>query len=721
MIVEKLARELQIKPAQVNAVIQLLDEGASVPFIARYRKEQTQGLDDTQLRQFEQQLVYLRQLEQRRQTIIDAVEQQGKLSTSLRQQLLAVTTKNELEELYLPYKNQRRTRAQLAREAGLEGLLDVLLRVSAQNTAQTPQHLAQQYISQHLDPKSGFSDPEKALEGAAAILHSRLSEHPTLTAALRNLLWRDAVLEVRVIKSKADNGAKFRDYFDYHEQIRRIPSHRALAILRGSNEGILRLKLVLAATDDRPERQIQQALELPTRGPYAAWVQIQKTLGWQKKLQPQLQKSLINQLREQAETEAIRVFGINLKQLLLAAPAGQKATLALDPGFRNGVKVAVVDATGKYADQAVIYPHPPQQRWNEALSTLKQLCLKHSVALISIGNGTASRETEQLATELRTDPDLTSLVQVMVSEAGASIYSASELAAQEFPNLDVSIRGAVSIARRLQDPLSELVKIDPKAIGVGQYQHDVNQLHLAEHLKTIVEDCVNAVGVDLNTASAILLQYVSGITPVLAANIVTYRDQQGPFSSRSALKKVARLGPKAFEQAAGFLRIANAPNPLDSSAVHPEAYPLVEAISARQKRSIVSLIGDTLALRNLNPGDYADAQFGIPTIKDILNELEKPGRDPRPEFISVCFAEGVNKLSDLQTDMKLQGVVTNVTNFGAFVDIGVHQDGLVHISQLANRFIQDPHEVVKPGDLVRVRVLEIDPGRKRIALTIKDY
>ncbi|MEH6822900.1 MAG: Tex family protein [Motiliproteus sp.] len=713
MIAEQLARQLQIQPAQVKAFINLLDEGASVPFIARYRKEQTQGLDDTQLRQLEQQLGYLRQLEQRRQSIIEAIEQQGKLSSALRQQLLAVTSKNELEELYLPYKSQRRTRAQQAREAGLEPLLDALLK----SDRQSPQSLA----SKFLNPQTGMTDCEAALEGAAAILHARMAEHPTLALQLRNLLWKEAILQVSVIKNKAEAGAKFRDYFAYQEPIRRIPSHRALAILRGSSEAILRIKLTLNPGDDRPERHIQQALGLSGRGPCGAWLQTQRDLGWQKKLQPQLQKALLNQLREQADAEAIRVFGVNLKQLLLAAPAGQKATLALDPGFRNGVKVAVVDATGKFLDQAVIYPHPPQQRWNDALATLKRLCLKHRLELISIGNGTASRETAELVSELLTDPALASMTQVMVSEAGASVYSASERAALEFPNLDVSIRGAVSIARRLQDPLSELVKIDPKAIGVGQYQHDVNQNQLAEHLKAIVEDCVNAVGVDLNSASSALLQYVSGITPVLAANIVAHRDEHGPFSSRATLKKVARLGPKAFEQAAGFLRIANARQPLDRSAVHPEAYPLVAEIAARQQRSIESLIGDTQALRGLNPGDYSNAQFGTPTVLDILRELEKPGRDPRPEFVTVRFTEGVNSIKDLQPDMRLQGVVTNVTNFGAFVDIGVHQDGLVHISQLANRFIQNPHEVVKPGDLVKVRVVEIDPGRQRIALTIKDY
>ncbi len=713
MIVDQLARQLQLQPSQVNAFIQLFDEGASVPFIARYRKEQTQGLDDTQLRQLEQQLSYLRQLQQRRQTIIDAIEQQGKLSASLRQQLVAAATKQELEQLYLPYKSQRQTKAQQARDAGLEPLVDALIK----NHASSPQTLAGHY----LNPKAGFGDAETVLEGAAAILQARMGEHPTLPQQLRTLLWKEGVLEVSQVKNKAAEGAKFRDYFAYQEPIKRIPSHRALAILRGSSAGFLRAKLTLKAGDDLPERYIQQALGLPIQGACGDWLRIQRDAGWQKKLQPQLQKTLLNQLRDQAEVEAIRVFGINLKQLLLAAPAGQKATLALDPGFRNGVKIAAVDATGKFLDQTVIYPHLPQQRWSEALISLKKLCLQHRIELISIGNGTAARETEQLVNELLSDPALASITQVMVSEAGASVYSASELAAQEFPTLDVSIRGAVSIARRLQDPLSELVKIDPKAIGVGQYQHDVNQTLLAEHLKTIVEDCVNAVGVDLNSASATLLQYVSGITPVLATNIVAHRDAQGPFRDRAELKKVARLGPKAFEQAAGFLRIANAKQPLDSSAVHPEAYVLVKEIAARQQRSIASLIGDTQTLRAINPGNYSDSQFGIPTIKDILSELEKPGRDPRPEFITVHFAEGINSINDLQADMQLQGVVTNVTNFGAFVDIGVHQDGLVHISQLANRFIQDPHEVVKPGDLVKVRVLEVDPGRKRIALTIKDY
>ncbi|MFT5719794.1 MAG: hypothetical protein ACI9W6_000082 [Motiliproteus sp.] len=713
MIAEQLARQLQLQPAQVRAFITLFDEGASVPFIARYRKEQTLGLDDTQLRQLEQQLGYQRQLDQRRQTILETIEQQGKLSTDLRQRLVAVTSKQELEALYLPYKSQRQTRAQLARDAGLEPLVDALLKSNAAG----PQALA----ARHLNPKAGFDTVDSVLEGAAAIVHARMGEHSTLPLQLRNLLWKEGILEVSLVKNQAEAGAKFRDYFDYQEPLRRIPSHRGLAILRGCGEGFLRAKLTLSPGDDRPERQIQQALGLPPRGPCADWLRHERDQGWLKKIQPQLQKALLSQLRDQAEAEAIRVFGINLKQLLLAAPAGHKATLALDPGFRNGVKIAAVDATGKYLDQAVIYPHQPQQRWNEALISLKQLCVRHRIELIAIGNGTASRETEQLVSELLGDSDLKTLTKIMVSEAGASVYSASELAALEFPTLDVSIRGAVSIARRLQDPLSELVKIDPKAIGVGQYQHDVNQTQLAAHLKAIVEDCVNAVGVDLNSASATLLQYVSGITPTLATNIVAHRDQEGPFESRAALKKVARLGPKAFEQAAGFLRISDARQPLDSSAVHPEAYPLVVEMAARLKRSIASLLGDTATLRGLDPGDYTNAHFGIPTIRDILSELEKPGRDPRPEFVSVHFAEGIERISDLKPDMQLQGIVTNVTNFGAFVDIGVHQDGLVHISQLANRYIQDPHEVVKPGDLVKVRVLEIDPGRKRIALTIKDY
>ncbi|MEH6471850.1 MAG: Tex family protein [Halopseudomonas sp.] len=712
MIVRQLSQQLQLQPRQVEAFIKLFDEGASVPFIARYRKEQTGGLDDAQLRGLEQQLVYQRQLEQRRQSIIQAVDQLQRLSAPLRQLLLAATTKNELEELYQPYKSQRRTRAQTAREAGLEPLLNGLLA----STNRSPQSLARSY----LNPKAGFNDIDTVLDGAAAILHARIAEHPSLSSQLRVLLWKEGQLEVSVVKGKADSGAKFRDYFDYQEAIKRIPSHRALAILRGCKEAVLRVKLQLNPTDDRPTRKIQQALNFPNHGPCRDWLQTQQDLGWHKKLQPQLQKSLLNQLREQAEAEAIRVFGLNLKQLLLAAPAGHKATLALDPGFRNGVKVAAVDGTGKLLDHTVVYPHPPQQRWDDALASLRQLCLSQQIELISIGNGTASRETEKLVSELLADPALQTISKVTVSEAGASVYSASELAGQEFPDLDVSIRGAVSIARRLQDPLSELVKIDPKAIGVGQYQHDVNQPQLAEHLNAVVEDCVNAVGVDLNSASPTLLQYVCGITPTLASNIVAHRDLNGPFNGRSELKKVARLGPKAFEQAAGFLRISNARQPLDGSAVHPEAYSLVKTIAAKQHKTIASLMGQSELLRQLNPADYTDAQFGIPTIKDILTELEKPGRDPRPELVDVKFTEGVTRISDLKLDMRLQGIVTNVTNFGAFVDIGVHQDGLVHISQLANRFIRDPHEIVKPGDIINVRILEVDSARKRVALTLKD-
>ncbi len=721
----QLSQQLKIKPIQVEACIRLLDDGASVPFIARYRKEQTQGLDDTQLRQLEQQLGYLRQLNQRRQSIIQAIQQQGKLSPALQQQLANAGSKSELEQLYLPYKSQRRSKAQSAREAGLEKLLDTCLKSRGHQSVAT---LAALFV----DPKTDFSDIDTVLEGVAAILHARMAEHPSLSTQLRHQLWRDGVLRSSKINRKAaskeetDNAAKFRDYFDYAEQIRRLPSHRALALLRGVQTGILRLKLQLEPQQEQQSvQQIQRALQVPDHGGCHQWLTEQCLTGWHKKLQPQLQKVLFNRLQEQADAEAIRVFGVNLKQLLLAAPAGHKATLALDPGFRNGVKVATVDANGKLLDHAVIYPHPPQNNWQPALKTLKQLCQQHHVQLVAIGNGTASRETEQLVSELIADPALTTdstampLTQITVSEAGASVYSASELAANEFPDLDVSIRGAVSIARRLQDPLAELVKIDPKAIGVGQYQHDVDQTRLADHLRCVVEDCVNTVGVDLNSASAVLLQHVSGITPTLAANIVSYRDQHGRFNSRTELNKVARLGPKAFEQAAGFLRISQARQPLDNSAVHPEAYPLVSAIAARNQRTVESLIGDSAFLKTINPADFADPQFGIPTIEDILIELDKPGRDPRPEFSPVRFADGVNSIADLAVDMRLPGVVTNVTNFGAFVDIGVHQDGLVHISQLADRFVKDPHQVVSPGDKVTVKVLQIDPQRKRIALTIK--
>lgn len=740
-IEQLLAQQLKITPAQVNACIHLLDDGATVPFIARYRKEQTQGLDDTQLRQFEQQLSCLRQLQLRRRAIVASIKQQDKLSNSLLRQLNQASNKSELEQLYLPFKSQRRSKLQDARAAGIEPLLERLLSAAPQ---QKPEKLANPFINR----KAGYDDSDKVLEALATIVQARLSEHPRLGLQLRQRLWRDGLLHVHKAKprtsatandasarQKAPDSAKFSDYFDYAEPVKRVPSHRALAILRGCNESVLAVKLEIEAVEAQIYPALYQAINLPRQGHCSDWLKLQCQRAWRSKLQPQLQKLLLSQLQEQAETEAIRVFGVNLKQLLLAAPAGRQATLALDPGFRNGVKVAAIDATGKLLDSAVIYPHPPQQQWQAALAVLKKLCNKHSLQLVAVGNGTASRETDQLVNELLGDPQLCSITKVMVSEAGASVYSASEMAANEFPGLDVSIRGAISIGRRLQDPLAELVKIDPKAIGVGQYQHDVDQKQLAEHLGYVVEDCVNAVGVDLNSASAALLQYVSGINSTLAQNIVVHREQHGPFNNRTQLKKVPRLGAKAFEQAAGFLRISEAKQPLDNSAVHPEAYPLVQQIADAYGRSVASLIGDDEFLKRVNPTDFAQPEidkkrddpaqqfgrygFGLPTVTDILAELSKPGRDPRPQFRVVRFAEGINSIKDLESDMQLDGVVTNVTNFGAFVDIGVHQDGLVHISQLANRYVKDPHQIVKPGDAVKVRVLDVDQLRRRIALTMK--
>ncbi|MEH6651305.1 MAG: Tex family protein [Motiliproteus sp.] len=741
VIGQQLAQQLKISLTQVNAVIDLLDNGATVPFIARYRKEQTQGLDDIQLRQFEQQLTTIRQLQLRRRAIVEAIKQQGKLSTPLLRQLNQAASKGELEQLYLPFKSQRRSKLQDAREAGLEPLLDRLLDAA-------PQHEPARLASAFINRKAGYVDAEQVLDALALIVQARLAEHPRLGLQLRARLWRDGMLRVHKAKPrtsatssaattrhKTPDSEKFSDYFDYAEPIRRIPSHRALAILRGCNESVLAVKLELESIEEQIYPALYQAINLPRQGRCSDWLKLQCQRAWRSKLQPQLQKLLLSQLQEEAESEAIRVFGVNLKQLLLAAPAGRQATLALDPGFRNGVKVAAIDATGKLLDSAVIYPHPPQQQWQAALAVLKKLSIKHAIQLIAVGNGTASRETDQLVSELLNDPQLTAITKVMVSEAGASVYSASELASHEFPDLDVSIRGAISIGRRLQDPLAELVKIDPKAIGVGQYQHDVDQKLLAGHLGAVVEDCVNAVGVDLNSASAPLLQYVSGINTTLAQNIVEHRNLYGPFSNRTQLKKVPRLGAKAFEQAAGFLRISGAKQPLDNSAVHPEAYPLVQQIAGGYGRSVASLVGDDEFLKQINPADFARPEpvtqpndpaqafdrkgFGLPTVTDILAELAKPGRDPRPEFRVIRFAEGINSINDLEPDMRLDGVVTNVTNFGAFVDIGVHQDGLVHISQLADRYVKDPHQVVKPGDAVTVRVLEIDQQRRRIALTIK--
>ncbi|MBB5018450.1 uncharacterized protein HNQ59_001739 [Chitinivorax tropicus] len=720
-IPQRLADELSAREVQVAAAIQLLDEGATVPFIARYRKEVTGGLDDTQLRTLEERLRYMRELEERRETVINSIEEQGKLTDELRHEILLADNKTRLEDLYLPYKPKRRTKAQIAREAGLQPLADGLLA----DPTQEPDALASQYV----DADKGVADSKAALDGARQILMEQFAEDAELLGSLREHLWQQGVVWSAVAEGKQEEGAKFADYFDYNEPLKAIPSHRALALFRGRNESVLNVTLRLAdedpntprsATPNACEAMVASRFSIKDMGRAAdRWLLDTVRMAWRVKIFLHLELELMNQLREAAEAEAIKVFSANLKDLLLAAPAGPKTTIGLDPGLRTGVKVAVVDKTGKLVDTTTIYPHAPRNDWDQSVAIIAALAAKHRAELISIGNGTASRETDKLVLDLlKRHPEL-KLQKLVVSEAGASVYSASELAAREFPELDVSLRGAVSIARRLQDPLAELVKIDPKSIGVGQYQHDVNQGELARTLGAVVEDCVNAVGVDVNTASVPLLTRVSGLTTSLANSIVAYRDANGAFRNRSELKKVPRLGEKTFEQAAGFLRVMAGDNPLDRSAVHPEAYPVVERIMAQCGRQIDSLIGDSAFLKKLNPGDFTDAQFGVPTIKDILTELDKPGRDPRPEFKTAEFKEGVEEISDLQPDMILEGVVTNVTNFGAFVDIGVHQDGLVHISALSDKFVKDPREVVKAGDVVKVKVLEVDAKRKRIALTMR--
>ncbi len=722
-IAARIAEELGVREAQVAAAVQLLDEGNTVPFIARYRKEATDGLDDTQLRGLEERLGYLRELEERRAAILASIAEQGKLTDELAAQIAAADTKARLEDLYLPYKPKRRTKAMIAREQGLEPLADALLA----DPALVPEAAAAAYV----DGEKGVADVKAALDGARQILMERFAEDATLLGDLREHLWQSGVLFSTVADGMAEKGAKFSDYFDYREPIRAIPSHRALALFRGRNENVLSLKLLpadeAAAAEGQPvagpgecERKVAHRFRIGDHGrPADAWLMETVRWAWRVKMHLHLELELTARLREAAEEEAIHVFARNLRALLLQAPAGQKAAIGLDPGIRTGVKVAVLDGTGKLVETATVYPFPPRNDVMGALTTLAQLARKHKSELIAIGNGTASRETDRLAAELiKRHPDL-KLEKLVVSEAGASVYSASELAAQEFPGVDVSLRGAVSIARRLQDPLAELVKIDPKSIGVGQYQHDVNQPKLGRSLDAVVEDCVNAVGVEVNTASAPLLARVAGLSPTVARNIVEFRDRNGPFRSREALKQVDRLGPKAFEQAAGFLRVREGINPLDASSVHPEAYPVVERIVAATGRPVSSLIGDAAFLRGLKPSQFTDERFGEPTVKDILRELEKPGRDPRPEFKTAAFKEGVETMDDLKPGMVLEGVVTNVTNFGAFVDIGVHQDGLVHVSVLANRFVKDPHEVVKPGDVVTVKVLEVDLKRKRIALSMR--
>ncbi|WP_269531923.1 Tex family protein [Chitinimonas sp. BJYL2] len=719
-IEQRLATELNCRTNQVKAAITLLDEGATVPFIARYRKEVTEGLDDTQLRNLEERLRYLRELEERRVAVIASVQEQGKLTPELHVEFLSADNKQRLEDLYLPYKQKRRTRAQIAKEAGLEPLADLLFADSKRN----PETEAAAFV----DEAKGVADIKAALDGARHILIERYAEDATLLGELRELLWDKAELVVTLAdEAKREEGAKFADYFDHREPLAKTPSHRALAILRGRNEGILNFTLQLAEDIDLPagrqsagEARISRRFGLRDEGRAAdRWLLDGVRLAWRAKIFLSLEVELVNRIRESAEAEAIRIFASNLKDLLLAAPAGPRATLGLDPGLRTGVKVAVVDATGKLVATDTIYPHAPRNDWDGSLHRLSRLCAVHKVDLIAIGNGTASRETDKLAADLiKQNPEL-KLQKIVVSEAGASVYSASELAAKEFPDLDVSLRGAVSIARRLQDPLAELVKIEPKAIGVGQYQHDINQTELARSLDAVVEDCVNAVGVDVNTASSALLARVSGLSTTLAGNIVAHRDAHGAFRSREALKAVPRLGDKTYELAAGFLRVMNGDNPLDASAVHPEAYPVVEKILAKTAKPVKSLIGDSAFLKQLNAGDFTDERFGLPTVKDILRELDKPGRDPRPEFKTATFQEGVETLADLRPGMTLEGVVTNVAAFGAFVDIGVHQDGLVHVSALSTKFVKDPREVVKAGDVVKVKVLEVDIKRQRVALTMR--
>lgn len=711
-----IAAELQVRAAQILAAIQLLDDGNTIPFIARYRKEVTGGLDDTQLRHFETRLIYLRELEERRQTILKSIEEQGKLTDELREKILQTQSKTELEDLYLPYKPKRRTKGQAAIEAGLEPLADLLWN--------EPQHDPETAATPFIDAEKGVTDSKVALDGARYILMERFAEDAQLLAKVRTYLQQSAVIVSKVLEGKETEGAKFQDYFDHQEPLRHVPSHRALAMFRGRNEGILQLSLNADPDAEEGSRSsyceeiIREHLNVRLSGqPADKWREQVIAWTWKIKVALHLETELMGALREKAEDEAIDVFARNLSALLMAAPAGAKNTMGLDPGLRTGVKVAVVDNTGKLLDTATIYPHTGQM--DAALVTIYKLIKAHHVELIAIGNGTASRETERFAKEVIKEMKENKPQTVVVSEAGASVYSASELAAAEFPELDVSLRGAVSIARRLQDPLAELVKIEPKAIGVGQYQHDVNQSQLARKLDAVVEDCVNAVGVDLNTASAPLLARVAGMTKTLAQNIVAYRDENGRFNSRAELKKVPRLGPKAFEQCAGFMRITHGKNPLDASGVHPESYVVVEKILQATEQSIQDLMGNANALRQLDAKQFTDEQFGLPTVMDIFKELEKPGRDPRGEFKTATFMDGVEDIADLKAGMILEGTITNVTNFGAFVDIGVHQDGLVHISSLSDKFVEDPHQVVKTGDVVKVKVLEVDVPRKRIALTMR--
>jgi len=728
-IEQRLSLELAARPSQVAAAIALMDEGATVPFIARYRKEATGGLDDVQLRLLEERLSYLRELESRRATIIASIEEQGKMTPVLLDAIVHAEDKVRLEDLYLPYRQKRRTKAQIAQEAGLTDLADALLAdPMLEPELEAAKYLKPAFSSENGD-NPGIPEVKAALDGARQILMERFAEDASLLQALREYLLEHGVVESKVATGKEDAGAKYADYFDYAETVGTIPSHRALALFRGRREEMLNVALRLDSEEEKPkwsaphnpcEGRIAVRFGISHQGrPADAWLADTVRWTWRVRIALHLETELMGCLRERAEADAIKVFALNLKALLLAAPAGQRVTMGLDPGVRTGVKVAVTDATGKVLATDTIYPHQPRNDWDGSLHTLAKLAQQYGVSLIAIGNGTASRETDKLAQEMMQQHPELALSKVVVSEAGASVYSASEFASQELPDMDVSLRGAVSIARRLQDPLAELVKIDPKAIGVGQYQHDVAQTRLANSLDAVVEDCVNAVGVDVNTASAPLLARVSGLGSSVAQSIVNFRDRMGPFASRASLRAVPRLGDKTFEQAAGFLRITGGDNPLDASAVHPESYPLVEKILADIGKSVQQVIGDSKLLKALSPAAYADERFGLPTVTDILAELEKPGRDPRPEFKTATFKEGVTEIKDLRPDMILEGVVSNVAAFGAFVDIGVHQDGLVHISALSNTFVKDPHQVVKAGQVVRVKVLEVDPKRQRISLTMR--
>ncbi len=719
-IVARIAGELGVGERQVAAAVALLDGGATVPFIARYRKEVTGGLDDAQLRTLEERLVYLRELDERRTAIIESIRSQGKLTDQLLAQLMTADTKARLEDIYLPYKPKRRTKAQIAIEAGLEPLADSLLT----DPTQDPATVAAGFIN----VDRGVADAAAALEGARAILMERFAEDADLVGELRERMWQHGQLVSRVREGKETSGAKFADYFDFREPFTSLPSHRILALFRGEKEEVLELRLEpepapeegLPVGPSSFERMIAHRFGITDQGrPADRWLTETVRLAWRTRIQVRLAVDIRMRLRQVAEDEAVRVFAANLRDLLLAAPAGARPTMGLDPAYRTGVKVAVVDGTGRVVDTATIYPHQPQHRWDEALAVLARLAHQHKVELVAIGNGTASRETDRLVADLIKKFPQLKLTKVMVSEAGASVYSASAYASRELPELDVSLRGAVSIARRLQDPLAELVKIDPKSIGVGQYQHDITESKLSRSLDAVVEDCVNAVGVDVNTASVPLLARVSGISTSLAESIVAYRDAHGPFRSRQALTKVPRLGPKAFEQCAGFLRITDGDDPLDSSAVHPEAYPVVRRISAATGCGVRELIGNTRVLASLDPAQFVDDTFGLPTVTDILAELDKPGRDPRPEVRTATFADGVDTITDLRPGMVLEGVVTNVAAFGAFVDIGVHQDGLVHVSAMSHNFVKDPREVVKPGDVVKVKVLDVDVARSRISLTLR--